>query len=114
MPAPPIGSNTLRAGFTDISLEHPQIGAQSGTARAVGRSPAVDAEGWYIPPVPAPLLSLARGALAGLAALGAVSCGGGKPGARAVVLVTLDTTRADHLGCYGDERAATPQLDGLA
>ena len=31
-----------------------------------------------------------------------------------VVLVTLDTTRADHLGAYGYERAYTPVLDALA
>ncbi len=31
-----------------------------------------------------------------------------------VVLVTLDTTRADHLGCYGDRDASTPNLDALA
>ena len=31
-----------------------------------------------------------------------------------VVIVTLDTTRADHLGCYGASRAATPHLDALA
>ena len=31
-----------------------------------------------------------------------------------LVLITLDTTRADHLGCYGATRAATPSLDGLA
>lgn len=31
-----------------------------------------------------------------------------------VLLVTLDTTRADHLGCYGDSRAGTPVLDRLA
>jgi arylsulfatase A-like enzyme/Flp pilus assembly protein TadD len=31
-----------------------------------------------------------------------------------VVLFTLDTTRADHLGCYGAARAATPHLDALA
>jgi arylsulfatase A-like enzyme len=31
-----------------------------------------------------------------------------------VLLVTLDTTRADHLGCYGDGNAATPTLDALA
>jgi arylsulfatase A-like enzyme/predicted negative regulator of RcsB-dependent stress response len=28
--------------------------------------------------------------------------------------MTLDTTRADHLGCYGYERAETPALDRLA
>jgi arylsulfatase A-like enzyme/tetratricopeptide (TPR) repeat protein len=31
-----------------------------------------------------------------------------------VVLVTLDTTRADHLGCYGYARPTTPHLDALA
>jgi len=31
-----------------------------------------------------------------------------------ILLVTLDTTRADHLGCYGFSPAKTPSLDGLA
>ena len=31
-----------------------------------------------------------------------------------LLLITLDTTRADRLGCYGDARAATPVLDRLA
>jgi arylsulfatase A-like enzyme/Tfp pilus assembly protein PilF len=31
-----------------------------------------------------------------------------------LVLITLDTTRADHLGCYGHLPAATPVLDRLA
>ncbi|MBU0638298.1 MAG: sulfatase-like hydrolase/transferase [Planctomycetes bacterium] len=31
-----------------------------------------------------------------------------------VLLITLDTTRADHLGCYGNPQAATPNLDRLA
>ncbi|MEN6311963.1 MAG: sulfatase-like hydrolase/transferase, partial [Acidobacteriota bacterium] len=31
-----------------------------------------------------------------------------------VLLITLDTTRADHLGCYGYPRARTPRIDGLA
>ncbi len=31
-----------------------------------------------------------------------------------VILVTIDTLRADHLGCYGKDRVATPALDGLA
>lgn len=31
-----------------------------------------------------------------------------------VLLVTLDTTRADHLGCYGRAQAHTPVLDTLA
>ncbi len=31
-----------------------------------------------------------------------------------VLLVTLDTTRADHLGCYGSPEVRTPALDALA
>ena len=31
-----------------------------------------------------------------------------------VVLVTLDTVRTDHFGCYGDVRGCTPNLDQLA
>lgn len=31
-----------------------------------------------------------------------------------VVLVTLDTTRADHLGCYGYARPTSPNVDALA
>src|SRR4029450_8635637 len=37
--------------------------------------------------------------------------GTGKPN---VILLSLDTTRADHLGCYGDKDARTPTLDALA
>ncbi len=35
-------------------------------------------------------------------------------GPPSVLLVTLDTTRADRLGCYGRADAGTPTLDGLA
>jgi choline-sulfatase len=31
-----------------------------------------------------------------------------------ILLVTIDTLRADHVGCYGHTGAATPTLDGLA
>jgi len=31
-----------------------------------------------------------------------------------VILITLDTTRTDHLGCYGGDPDVTPVLDGLA
>ena len=44
-----------------------------------------------------------------------------RPGARLdrrerpnVILITIDTLRADHLGCYGDASALTPALDDLA
>lgn len=33
---------------------------------------------------------------------------------RNVLLVIVDTLRADKLGCYGNERGLTPRLDGLA
>jgi choline-sulfatase len=33
---------------------------------------------------------------------------------RSVILITLDTVRADHLGCYGNKNIQTPTLDGLA
>lgn len=31
-----------------------------------------------------------------------------------VIIITLDTTRADHLGCYGNGEVLTPNLDGFA
>jgi len=45
------------------------------------------------------------------AASGAESAAAERP---SVLLVTLDTTRADRLGCYGAKSAATPNLDALA
>ncbi len=39
---------------------------------------------------------------------------GADPSAAATVLITLDTTRADHLGSYGYSLARTPNLDALA
>jgi len=54
------------------------------------------------------LVAAAAAAVAGL-----LSCGG--PTARPnLILITLDTTRADRLGCYGHEPALTPTLDSLA
>lgn len=36
------------------------------------------------------------------------------PGRPSVILVSIDTLRADHLGCYGYERAVSPVIDRLA
>ena len=64
---------------------------------------------------------MTRPIVAALAALvGLAGCGRSdlpRHGAAAgfdVLLVTLDTTRADRIGCYGHAAAATPTLDGLA
>ncbi|MGE5233605.1 MAG: sulfatase-like hydrolase/transferase, partial [Acidobacteriota bacterium] len=51
------------------------------------------------------------------AALGAVPSGAAKPSPPVrpnLVLITLDTTRADHLGAWGWPYAHTPNLDALA
>lgn len=51
-------------------------------------------------------------ALVGLLALTAAGCQ--RQGPPNVVVVLLDTLRADHLGSYGDQRQLTPFLDQLA
>ncbi len=63
---------------------------------------------------------------AALVAAALAGCGGGAsqdarpsvataaPDAPSVLLVSLDTVRADHLGCYGHAAARTPNLDALA
>lgn len=56
--------------------------------------------------------------LAALGLLGALgACSGpdvSNPRPKNLVLVTIDTLRRDHVGAYGDARAATPSLDRLA
>lgn len=49
---------------------------------------------------------------AALAALFGAGCG--RPDSLNILLVTLDTTRADHLRCYGNPLVETPHLDRLA
>jgi len=56
------------------------------------------------------------GALAAFLAL-ALACGcrpGAPPRVERVVLVTIDTLRADHVGSYGADAGRTPSLDALA
>src|SRR5438477_6915800 len=56
--------------------------------------------------------------LLGLAALGAqMPAETAAPGPKAgpnVILITIDTVRADHVGCYGAKEIQTPTLDALA
>lgn len=53
-------------------------------------------------------------AAAALALLLAPSCGGGESGPPNVVIITMDTVRADHIGCYGYARPTSPRIDELA
>ncbi|MGA3090452.1 MAG: sulfatase-like hydrolase/transferase [Terriglobales bacterium] len=64
------------------------------------------------------LASLVLVTLAGSAALGQVAASKpvpAKPQIKpSVLLITIDTLRADHVGCYGALMVKTPTLDGLA
>ncbi len=57
--------------------------------------------------------SASRGASL-LAVLLAVSCGRSGEGPANVILLVVDTLRADRLGCYGYARATSPHIDSLA
>jgi len=57
------------------------------------------------------------GLLACAGALALASCGGGSPPpppAENAILISIDTLRADRLGCYGYERDTSPAIDRLA
>ncbi len=64
-------------------------------------------------PAAAPLLGGVLGLLALASGLAAAGCGRAAPGT-SVLLVTVDTLRADHLGCYGYRRPTSPHIDRLA
>lgn len=55
-----------------------------------------------------------RVALAVLVSIALGACDRPRPGRWNLLVVTLDTTRADALGCYGNSRIETPRLDALA
>src|SRR3954468_20254919 len=59
----------------------------------------------------APFSVLVRQVLPALLVLALCGCSRPAPN---VLLITLDTTRADHIGCYGFPLAQTPRLDRLA
>ncbi|MCK4773715.1 MAG: sulfatase, partial [Candidatus Krumholzibacteria bacterium] len=52
--------------------------------------------------------------LAGVCALSGCASGDNRAAPPNVVIITLDTVRADHLGCYGYPVNTTPRLDALA
>ncbi len=52
------------------------------------------------------------GLVAGLVAV--CGCGGSSSNPPNLVVITIDTLRADHLGCYGYFRDTSPHLDALA
>ena len=65
--------------------------------------------------------SISPGSLIGAICLGLISAAcspephrsrGDEP--PSVILITLDTTRADHLGCYGYFRGTSPNIDEFA
>lgn len=68
----------------------------------------------HVPRSPRRVLQLVGAALAAIVA----GCGPGGSGPAApranIVLITIDTLRADHLGCYGYFRDTSPNLDALA
>lgn len=59
-----------------------------------------------------------KAGLSAVAALLLASCAGrspsGPPKPEIVILISIDTLRADHLGCYGYPRKTSPYLDRLA
>ena len=61
-----------------------------------------------------PRLSVLLIATAGLAAWSAGSCSFRKGEIGNVLIISIDTLRADHVGSYGFPKRTTPSLDGLA
>ena len=67
-------------------------------------------------------LTLQRGRLAPapafmwalMIAVGLVACGPSSAGGRNILVITVDTTRADFVGAYGATLGVTPRLDALA
>jgi len=88
---------------------------------AVRRTIATPARGWQsvalTVPTPddeaeGPVLSIRGGP--GMFAVGRVVRRDDRPPRRSVVLISLDTVRADHVGAYGYARPTTPHIDALA
>ncbi len=101
------------------------LGLAGGTAAVIGAATA-----WYAARVARPLYFLSRCALFaallllwpplrffatdwvwGVAARSSAPPQSNQPN---ILLISIDTLRADHLGCYGDTHGLTPHLDQLA
>lgn len=59
-------------------------------------------------------VAFARGATSILLLLVAAACAAPQPPSQRIILITIDTLRADHLGTHGYPRGVSPFLDGLA
>ena len=81
-------------------------GAAAGTS-------ARDARGWARFTVVTCVGRAIRVSLTSIAVSLTLGCGEPAPVSN-LVLITVDTLRADHLGSYGSELGATPHLDALA
>src|SRR6185436_11533110 len=70
------------------------------------------------PAVPPTIAAMLKVAAIGVVLLATAASSGRTPPGSAerpnIILITLDTTRADRLGCYGRAGAGTPNLDRLA
>lgn len=78
-------------------------------SRNPDRSSRLASRRWRYTPAAALLL-----AAAGVAAVSCNRQPAPKPGSVNVVLITIDTLRADRLSCYGYTKAKTPRIDSLA
>lgn len=66
-----------------------------------------------MPTVPDPARRFLRAFALGAIALGG-ACSGSAPARTNLVLVVIDTARADHFSCYGYGKETTPHVDALA
>jgi arylsulfatase A-like enzyme len=100
--------NPLESVVIPRRRPHPLPATQTAGARArlvarpaaSRRSPSRLA---LLAPVLAPVLALLLGA-----------CGSEPPAGKSILVITMDTTRADHLGSYGSPMDLTPNVDALA
>lgn len=110
----PLAAPMQAATMTGILIVSLLVGAAA--ARALGRPLAAVADRRRTLIVPAAVLLAAAAVSRATAPTGdarprAVAAGADRPD---ILLVTLDTTRADHLSCYGYPRSTTPAIDRLA